>query len=359
MSAAGAAAVYQDISRPAVAVSVDGSPLPLAVALQLNRVCIDEDVDLPSMFSLELAGGDASGDTAWIDGSLFAIGAAVEIKLGYGSTLQSVIAAEVTSIEPEFSRGRHPALTVRGHDRRHRLMRGRKTRSFVQQKDSDIAAAIGAECGLSVQAQDSLVVHDYLLQCNQSNLDFLQDRARRIGYEFVLAGQTLHFRPVQNAQAETATLSFEDDLLEFRPRLSTMGQASAMALRGWSPKDKSEIVGNAGPGDEVSAMGGSSSGAAIAQKAFGDAPELQADWPVFSQAEADQLVRARFNRRLLGLVSGDGVCSGRTDLHPGQVIKINGIGTLFSGVYYLSGTGHRFSAGSAYETHFTVMRNAT
>jgi phage protein D len=352
------AARPQDIARPAVAITVDGAPLPMVVALHVDRVSVDDDAGMPSMCEIELAGGDPDNETAWIDGDTFAIGAALEIKLGYGDALQPLISAEITGLEPTFTRGGRPLLTVRGHDRRHRLLRGRKTRSFVQQKDSDIASTLASEVGLTAQAQDSQVVHDYVLQASQTDLEFLQERARRIQYEVVVEAKTLHFRPVQNAEGEVLTVTPEDDLLEFYPRLSTMGQLSELELRGWSPKDKQEIVAKAKGGDEVSTMGGSQSAAALVESAFGAGAVLCADRPVFTQAEADQLARAGFNRALLELISGDGVCAGRTDLRSGQVIKIDGIGKRFSGQYYVTATSHRYTPRETYRTHFVVRRNA-
>jgi phage protein D len=345
-------------ARPAFAISIDGTALPLATMLSLSAISVDEDAGVPSMFTLELTGGDGDDETGWIDGDQFAVGAAVTIALGHGEDLGDLIDGEVTALEPVFARGRRPRLTVRGYDRRHRLLRGRRTRSFVQQKDSDIAATIAGEAGLSAETEDSEVVHDYLLQANQTDLEFLDGRARRIEYELVVAGRTLHFRPVQNQQGETLTLTLQDDLLEFAPRLSTMGQFSALELRGWSAKDRQAIVATAGSGDAVSTMGGSDSGAALTEAAFGASTLLIGDQPVLNQAEADQLARACFNRGLLRLIRGDGICRGRADLHPGQVIRIDGIGTRFSGQYYVSATCHRYAPDQPYRTHFTVARNA-
>jgi phage protein D len=348
----------QEVARPRVEINIDGAALPVEIALRVHRVWVDEDAGLPGMFSFDVAGGDAENETAWIDGSTFPLGGAVEIKMGYGDALQSLIEAEITGLEPAFTRAGRPSLTVRGHDRRHRLLRGRKTRSFVQQKDSDIASTIASEAGLTAQAEDSQVVHDYVLQANQTDMEFLQERARRIEYEIVVEGRTLHFRHVQNDQAEALTLTPDDDLLEFFPRLSTLAQAGEFALRGWSPKDKKEIVATARSGDEASTMGGSDSGAALAETAFGGAAVLLSDTPVFTQAEADQLALAHFNRALLQLVSADGVCTGRTDLRPGLVIKIDGVGTRFAGQYYVAATSHRYLPSQAYRTHFALRRNA-
>src|SRR6266571_3166060 len=217
MKKSSSAAPLQDIVRPAFAITVNGSALAMEAALRVSRVCVDEDAGFPGMFAVEIAGGDDDDETAWIDDGTFGIGTAVEIKMGYDDSLQTLISAEITGLEPTFVRGGRPSLTVRGHDRRHRLLRGKKTRSFVQQKDSDIASTIASEAGLTAAATDSQVTHEYVLQANQTDMDFL---------------------------------------LEFYPRLSTMGQLTEMKVRGWSPKDKKELVGQAAAGAEVSTMGG-------------------------------------------------------------------------------------------------------
>jgi phage protein D len=105
-------------------------------------------------------------------------------------------------------------------------------------------------------------------------------------------------------------------------------------------------------------MGGKTNGAALVKEVFGEATLLIGDQPVLSQAEADQLARACLNRNLLRLVHGEGLCRGRPNLHPGQVIRIEGFGKRFSGQYYVTGTSHRHAPNQPYRTHFTVTRNA-
>jgi phage protein D len=134
---------------------------------------------------------------------------------------------------------------------------------------------------------------------------------------------------------------------------------SEVTVRSWSPKDKKELVGQAKAGDEVSTMGGQESGAALAESAFGAAVELLHASPVATQAEADQLAKARLNDLVLDLISGEGVCWGRTDLRAGKVIKIEGVGQRFSGQYYVTVAIHRYSPQGGYRTHFTVRRNAS
>jgi phage protein D len=345
---------------PAFEVLVNGTALTAAEAAHVESVTVDQDAGLPGMFAVRLIGTDALGvDFPWVDDALFAIGNAVELKLGYEDALESVIVGEVTGLEPEFGSSHLPNLTVRGLDRLHRLQRGRRTRTFIQQKDSDVASQIANEAGLTPDATDSGVTHDYLVQANHTDLEFLRERAARIHYEVSVEDRTLKFRPVQNAESVALTLTLGEDLAEFRPRLSSVGQATEVSVRGWSLKDKKEIVGQAKAGDENSTMKGQQTGPATADAAFGVAVETLSALPTETQAEADQVAKARFNEVALRFITGEGTCAGRTDLKIGLVIGIEGVGTRFSGAYYVVGVSHRFAGHVGYETRFTVGRNAS
>ena len=65
------------------------------------------------------------------------------------------------------------------------------------------------------------------------------------------------------------------------------------------------------------------------------------------------------NEIALGHVTGDGVCIGSPDLRPGKLVKIEGIGQRFSGLYYVTSTEHSYLRGRGYRTSFSVKRNAT
>jgi phage protein D len=287
------------------------------------------------------------------------VGNEVEIQMGYVDNLQKLMVGEITGLEPEFSANEVPMLTVRGYDRRHRLLRGRKTRSFTQVKDSDIASQIAADAGLTAQVEGTAVTLDYVLQHNQSDLQFLRQRARRIGYEVVVEDKTLHFRPHQNAASEVLTLTWENDLIEFHPRLTTLEQVGQVAVRGWNPKDKEAVVAEAAAGSESSTMGGTTGGPSAADGAFGQSSYTSIDWPVFSQAEADKMAVGQFNNMALAYISGEGIVAGRTELRAGTVVKIEGLGDRFSGNYYVISATHMYTPRNGYRTAFSVRRNAS
>lgn len=343
---------------PVFRVKINGSDIPPRAAADLVTATVHEDVDAPGMFTLQLINYDmARLEVTWSDDKLFNEGNAVEIQMGYVDNLTTIFEGDITGLEHEFSSDEVPKLTVRGYDRRYRLLRGRKIRSYTQMKDSDIARKIAGELGLIAKVEDSRVKLDYVLQHNQSDMDFLQERARRIAYEVVVEDKTLHFRPRQNAAKNALTLR-SLDLIEFYLRSTVLNQLSQVEVRGWDLKEKSAIIGKADKGEIATTMDGSTTGPAAADRAFGKAVSASVDRPVFSQAEADQIALGGINEMALAYITGEGVSIGRTDLRAGTVIRIEGLGKRNSGLYYVTSTTHTYTPARGYRTRFSVRRNA-
>lgn len=345
---------------PSLRVFINGGPLPKQAVSDLLAVSVLEDVTAPSMFTLTLVNWDMERlKVTWADSDLFAEGNEVEVQMGYVDAYETLLIGEITGLEPAFVAKEVPKLVVRGYDRRHKLMRDRRTRTFTQVKDSDIASQLASAAGLNADTTDSKVILEYVIQHNQTDLEFLSQRARHIGYDMQVDDKTLIFRPYQNADTAKITLTRTQDLLEFYPRLSTMAQASDSQLRGWNPLDKAPFVSQAKAGSEGTTMGGKTTGPGTVQSSVGNAAAMVVDRPVLSQAEADQITQAQLQRSALSYITGDGVTVGRTDLRAGTVVGIEGVGQRFSGLYYLPSVEHIYSPRTGYRTHFTIRRNAT
>src|SRR5262249_53776690 len=156
----------------------------------------------------------------------------------YRDNMKTLFKGEITGLEPEFPKDQSPTLTVRGYDRRHRLMARRKTRTFLKMKDSEIASQIAGDFGLTPETEDSRVAHDYVLQHSQTDCAFLQERSRRIGYELVGTDRALHCRARKSDGSGLLTLPREAELRESQARLTTMKQLEEVHVLGWNAKDK-------------------------------------------------------------------------------------------------------------------------
>jgi phage protein D len=343
---------------PAIRVTLNKAVLAKDVAGWIVNATVEDDLNEPGMFSVELVSrDDERGTRPWTDDELFDLGGIVRIAFGYGEHTETLLAGEITALEPSFGLGGPPSLVVRGYDRRHRLNKFRRTRTFVAQKDSEIATTICSEAGLDVRAVDSGVQHDYVLQPGQTDLDFLLERARRIHFELAMDEETVLFRPVANAQDEVMSLSFEDDLLDFDARLSLI-PATQVVLRAWDPQNKQALQAVGEEQDEEVPMAGNASARSISAGVLGDRIE-DLSVPVASQAEADGIARGHYDAMTLDLVTGEGRCRGCTGLRAGKVILLEQLGQRFSGLYYVTSAVHSYSRRTGYITTFRVRRNAS
>jgi phage protein D len=321
-------------------------------------VTVEESVGAPSWFSIELSNwDDANLRVSWSDSSLFAVGNSVEINLGYVDSLTKVLEAEITSLEPVFAAESPPTLVVGGYGHAHRLARGRKTRSFLKMKDSAIVSQIAREAGLRADVKDTKVTLPYVAQANQTDWAFLRERAARTGHEVFVRDKVLHFRPPATATPAKQTLSLDNGVTEFRPRLSAVGQVGEATVRGWDVKEKRPVVGKAVTGQEHSLMGGRSAGPKTADKAFGKATTARVDLAPASKAEADAIALGGLNVAALGFVRATLECGGRAELQAGTVVGIEGAGTRFSGSYYLTTVTHLLDSERGYRTTLTAERS--
>ena len=308
---------------PQFKVFINGRELQVEVAVDIMSVTVSQYTEGADVFTIELNNWHSDRqEYKWSDNDQFAVGLEVEIKMGYFDNIQSLIKGEITAIEPEFHAEKAPTLKVQGYDRLHRFRRGRKTRSFIEVKDSQVAEQIARELKLQAQIEDTQIVQPYLLQNNQTNIDFLLERARRIRYEVDVQNRTLIFRAVANNRGKAITLVFKDKLKSFYPRLTTLGQVSEVIVRSWDPKTKKAIVGRARAGDETSKMGGAKTGPVLTESAFGATQTVVVDKYLFTQTEAEQIAKARYNEIALDFITGEGTAIGQPDLRAGEVVEL-------------------------------------
>lgn len=330
---------------------------------QMVSMTIDQDLDQPDMCAIALTMGTPTlAKTA----EKMDIGDPVEVKLGReDQTPVVVFKGEVVGLEPTYGRGEHSQIVVRAFNRLHRLLRGRKSKTFLKQSDADIANAIAGANGLSGNCDSTPVKHEHVYQHNQTDFEFLRLRAARLGFEVVVDDKTLYFRKPQPGRDSGIKLVLEENLLTFAPRLSSAGMVQEVEVRGWDPVRKQEIVGKAtAQGSRL----GRQSGADKSQKSFGKVVTYNVDQPIFSVEEAKSIAGAHLAEQLMGYITGEGTCIGRPDLKAGMVISISlsaqsGVPSRFDGKYLLVGVAHRLappSAGSrgGYSTTFRVRRDA-
>jgi uncharacterized protein len=339
-------------------VKVDGSDLPPEARAAVARIVVEDSLDRAATFALEFNNWDHDAQAVkWSDAELLKPGTTVEISLGYTDSVTKVIAGEITGIELAFPPDVRSLAVFRGYDRLHRFRRGRRTKTYVQVKDSDVAEQIASELGLTANVEPTTEVHPHLLQVNQTDIDFLLSRARAVGYELETDDKTLHFRQVRNDRGKIETLSFTKGLRDFYGYLSTADQVTKVTVRGWDPNSKQALVGQAQPSDVTGTMNGSQVGPAAAKSAFGDTALAIVEHPVTTQSEADLLARGLLNDMALDYVVAEATAIGVPAIVAGAVVELDGLGKRFNGLYYATNAKNIYDG--TLTTQLILRRNSS
>src|SRR5262249_34119876 len=202
----------------------------------------------------------------------------------------------------------------------------------------------------------SKIQHEHVYQHNQSDLEFIRERAARLGFEVFVDNKTLVARPQGNTAEASQTLTLGHHLYSFRARVVGSPVPASIETRGWDQKQKKEIVGKA---SSPQANMGRTVGPAASKRAFGHSTLRVTDWPVSSKAEADRLSGGVLDTLALNYVEAEASGYGQSALKAGTVVRIDGAGARFSGLYYVRSAEHTLDTASGYQTSLNLRRNAT
>jgi phage protein D len=309
---------------------------------EVIRFVVDMDLNQADMAVITLKNAGNRHSNAHKQGD------AVEIKVT--GDKKTVFKGEIVGIEPVYEAGADSKCVIRAFNRMHRLLRGRKSRTFQDQSDNDIVNTIVGDHGLSAQcASDVNIKHKHVYQHNQTDLEFLRLRAARIGYAVWVDDTTLHFeKPKLDKDSGielklTTEASEKYRLKRFAPRMSSAGVVKKVTVRGWDAAKKEAIVG------EVTAASSKlgATDAAAAANIFGETKTFTVDHPIASVEEAKAIAQAKLDDFMMSYITGEAECFGHPDYKPGIVLKITvnmeTADDLFNGKYFITGCAHMYS----------------
>ncbi len=333
-------------------ITVDGSPLRPNLATMMLDAVVDDDSYLPDMFELRFN----DPDRTFADDMPFEIGAVVEIKTGAlgedGSTL--LINGEVTAIEAALDSS-GSFLTITGYDQSHRLHHGRKTATFNDVTDSDVAKKVARAAGLTIGSVDSTdKTLEHVSQVNETDWSFLQSRARESGYRVFVKDGKFHLETDSEAlPGQSPEFRFGAELIEFRARMTANEQVGKVEARGWD-FDRKEVVSEKVDTAIFSAsLGSSSIDADTIDTSFGASTYVCTDRAIGNSAEAQMVAGGLMVDLSSGQLFAMGTVVGDPRVTAGALIKIAGTGKAFDGEWSVSHSRHVFDHGG-YTTHFTV-----
>jgi phage protein D len=376
-----------DRYAPEFEVFIEGVEADPSTKNDILDIKVHRDIEEMSGFDLELNNWDDQNlRFKHSDSREFKLGSRVSVRLGYADRLLTVATGTISTLAPKFPDGASPTVSVSGVDGMLKLKERKPTKdedkNFVNMTDWQIAERIAQRNKLRVVTTHEGPVHDLVVQKNQSDAEFLMERAKRLDFDcFILPDpgtgeETLYFvRPTDGRDGRPIRLyrltyqpglttgpsglpeGLVPNLIDFTPTLTVSQQVSKLTVRGWDPRTKQELAFTATaenlPPGQGSADG--ESGPEAADSAAGGRQEVLVDAPVTSQEEARELAIALLRERSYEFITATGRVAGLPELAPGDNLEIFGLGVRFSGTYFVKRVEHSLGS-SGFFTTFTGRR---
>ncbi|GAB1513178.1 VgrG-related protein [Actinophytocola sp. KF-1] len=355
------------IPAPVVSVGATGTPLPDAVARRIARVVVDSHRHLPDM--LEITFHDRDGTVLDEAGIRLGTVLTVSATRAQDPAPHTLLVCEVTAIEGVFAEANH--TVVRGYSADHRLMRARRSATFPNATDSDIARRVATGAGLRPSTVDPTTTrHEQVSQVNQTDWEFLRARAGEAGFDFGVRDGRF-FLDAGGAPPSPIPLRFPRELRMFLPRVTAGNLTSSAEVRVWDPM-AGRVVSATTPTATRSVDLPGTTAASAAQPFDAPRPAPAASSPRGPEPVAGHVVTGRpvangtaihtAAARAADQVAAhwgdtyaeaEGEAAGDPRLRAGSVVDVSGVSSVFCGRWTLTRARHVFDDADYY-TQFEV-----
>jgi uncharacterized protein involved in type VI secretion and phage assembly len=353
-------------SSNAFRISVDGAPVASAIAAALLEAHVEDEVNLPD--SCELVFRDPLHSV--LAAGKFEIAKPLKIAVVTESLPggEVIFDGEITAVEAEIQRGQTLAI-VRGFDAAHRLQRGTNTETHLDVTYGDVVGKVAQRRGLQKgDAGTNSIVHEAVVQWNETDWEFLAGLAAEIGHEVVVVDGKLHLRPPSDSKSgpapgdmrrhDATQLVAGSNLLQLRATISGAEQVGEVHVRGWDFKAKEAVEGVAKAADTSRSASTSSGAASLAKELKGGT--LVMTMPPVGNAEVARDAAESMAEQLGSAATElEGIAVGTPAMRAGVVVSLSGVGPQFDGKYSLTSCRHAYDHLTGYRTAFRVAGRQT
>ena len=332
------------------------------LARDLTRLEVEETTaGLKTMTARLLAIGPRQGESShglnYLDGAMLDFGKPVAVSIGPASGARTIFDGFISALEVSYHEGVPPEVTVFCEDRLMDLRMTRRSRTYENTSDADIAEAIASEHGIEARVDAPGPTYKTVQQWNQSDLAFLRDRARLLQAEIWIEEGALHFQTRDKRSATEMTLVQGNHILDIQARADLAHQRTKVKVSGYDAGTREAIDEEAGEDAVNAEISGGQTGAAILERAFGERISYRVRTVPIESTEATEWAKAEMLRRARSFVTIAAVTSGTPDMVVASRVTIERVGAPFDGAgYYVTRVRHTYDSLNGHRTHFVAER---
>jgi len=332
------------------------------LARDLTRLEIEEDTaGLRRLRAQFLAWGPTpSSDQEgrlYMDGRIFDFGKGIKASIGPSGGDRTLFDGLISAVEIDLSESTPGEVVVMAEDRLMDLRMTRRSKTYEDVSDADIARQIASEHGLTPQVSADGPTYDVVQQWNMSDLAFLRERARLIQAEVWTGDRTLYFQSRANRRATAVTLTLRENLMNAQIRSFLADPGTTVKVSGYDAQARESIDEEAAGSVIQSENAGGRSGPSVLSQAFGDRVSYRVRDVPLTSGEARDWARAEMLRRARQFVVATGTALGTPDLIVGSQLDLRDVSPPFVGSgYYVTRMLHTYDIRYGHRTKFEAER---
>ncbi len=362
---------------------------PIPASLRASITSISCQSGLKGADRVEI--GLVNDNLRWLDHPLLALNNKLVLSVGYvPHPMEQVFLGQIVGQDATFPSSGSPTLTLNAQDRLWQLQQGDKVRWFAIPiptrgnhpiADPAVASLVSVQDGLIPIIDPVGAVLAVLLagvdviaavtdpdeaqriirrQVGESDFEFLQRIAQENGWEMFidhtgdLAGHQLRFQSSLDHLSPDVTLKYGKSLIDFTPRISTVGQIVSVSAYVWIPAIKKHLTVTVGWDWDRMSLNIQISPETRKEAGTGASVNLIEE-PV-TLVSAPRKIISELLPRLNERLTGSGSTLGDPRIRAGTVLQLEGLGEQFGGRYRVTSATHSIDSGG-YRTSFEVRKD--
>jgi Rhs element Vgr protein len=295
---------------------------------------------IPAAQIVLLDGDSAQEDFPLSSSDKFVPGKAIEILTGYHAKEGTIFKGVVTGHGIKTRKRKPSVLVLECKDNAVKMTIGRKNAYYRDVSDSEIIEEVISAYGLEAEIESTGTTHEKLVKYYTSDWDFVVSRAEVNGKLVIVDDGNIAVKAPDTGQQPALSLIYGSTMMEFEAQMDARSQFSVVKCASWNYTDQAILEEASEPAafQECGNIDATTLSEVIGLEAF----SMQHAAGIKEQ-ELQAWANAKLIKSRLAKIIGRVNCQGVSDIKPGHMIRLNGVGDRFNGLSYVTAVRQQFT----------------
>ena len=325
---------------------LDGNDMD--ASYEILSISIDKEINRIPTAKILIKDGDASLAQFEISNKNdFIPGKEIIIKIGFDSNNKQAFKGLITKHQVRVKENGNTQLMIECKDYAMRMTLGRQSKYYLESKDSDVIDTIISNYeNLTADVEDTQLKHQELIQHHVTDWDYVILRAESNGMLVNVNDGDISVKKPDTSANPVLQITYGSSIMEFEAEMDARSQWTKVQASSWDYKNQELFTAEIDEANSFS-QAGNVPGATLAASNKLEQYQLHHSGHLLEQ-ELQSWVDGTMMRSRLAKIRGRARFTGFSDIKPGDMVKIAGVGERFNGNSFVTAVRQDVGDGTWY-----------